>query len=514
MGDTTIAGNGNVIGNNNIVTITYQGAQVIIPSLEAVAAHRAALRRWLEDQARRHGGEMASYVQQEAAELPVGASPYDRDRLGTRENLLSTLRGADRLLVLGERGAGKTVALERLAWELCNGPIPLIPVLIPLSHYDGKPLADWVRAKLKERGCLRLDNEGALTAFLETAQAYCFFLFDGLDKVALPYRDALVGELERWMGEHPRHGVICTSQPQDELWLRLRGEMRAVVVQVQAVRASAPLLKVPGDAERGQVSPKVTKPKASLDQADADSLERLLGFPVVYVPAGPFWMGSDKAQDPGAGDAEVPKHQVTLPGYWIAKTPVTVAQFRAFVEAEGYDADENALMGADDHPVVFVSWDDALVYCRWQSKRTGLPVTLPSEAEWEKAARGTDGRLYPWGNAKPDIYRCNFGNHEKGTTPVGRYSPQGDSPYGCVDMAGNVCEWTRSLWGQNFDKLDFKYPYDPKDGRESLRFGGLRVLRGGAFLSAEGLVRCAGRLRFDPNLRLHLGFRPVLSPYL
>ncbi len=476
MGDTTITGSGNVIGDHNIVTITYQGAQVIIPSLEAVAAHRAALRCWLADQARSHWGEMASYVQQEAAELPVGASPYDRDRLGTRENLLSTLRGADRLLVLGERGGGKTVALERLAWELCGGSEPLIPVLIPLFNYDGKPLADWVRAKLKERGCLRLDNEDALTAFLETAQAYCFFLFDGLDKVASSYRDALVGELVRWMAGYPRHGVICTSQPQDELWPRLRSEMRTVVVQVQAVRASAPL------------------PSVSV------------GLPVVYVPAGSFWMGSDKAQDPDAEDAEVPKHQVTLPGYWIAKTPVTVAQFRAFVEAEEYKAHEYALEGPDDHPVRYVSWVDAMAYCRWQSKRTGLSVTLPSEAEWEKAARGTDGWLYPWGNAKPDVYRCNFGDYKRGTTSVGRYSPQGDSPYGCVDMAGNVWEWTRSLYKD--------YPYDSKDGRESFKFGGLRVLRGGAFHSDERGVRCARRGRLISNSNYSFGFRVVLVPDL
>ena len=226
-------------------------------------------------------------------------------------------------------------------------------------------------------------------------------------------------------------------------------------------------------------------------------------------------MGSDKAEDPDAADDEAPKHQVTLPGYWIAKTPVTVAQFRAFVEAEGHEADEDALKGPDDHPVRYVTWDDALAYCRWQSKRSGLPVTLPSEAEWEKAARGTDGRLYPWGNVKPDTRRCNFGDHEQGTTPVGRYSPQGDSPYGCVDMAGNVLEWTRSLWGKDWSKPDFRYPYVPKDGRENLDSRGVRVVRGGSFSSSERNARCAARYRSDPSGRFNYdGFRLVLSPHL
>ncbi len=242
--------------------------------------------------------------------------------------------------------------------------------------------------------------------------------------------------------------------------------------------------------------------------------EKRIGFEMVYVPPGPFWMGSDRAQDRDAYDDEIPRHQVALPGYWIAKTPVTVAQFRAFVEAEDYKPEEESLKGGEDHPVVEVSWDDALVYCRWVSKRSGLTVTLPSEAEWEKAARGTDGRLYPWGDAKPDAQHCNFNGNEQGTTPVGRYSPQGDSPYGCVDMVGNMWEWTRSLWGQNEDKPDFRYPYVPRDGREDLTVSGLRILRGGAFGGSGRGARCASRCWVYPYLRSYgVGFRPVLSPY-
>jgi formylglycine-generating enzyme required for sulfatase activity len=195
---------------------------------------------------------------------------------------------------------------------------------------------------------------------------------------------------------------------------------------------------------------------------------------------------------------------VTLPGYWIGRTPVTVAQFRAFARDDSQVDASRLPDGRDDHPVVGVTWHDAIAYCRRLGERRGLQVTLPSEAEWEKAARGTDGRVYPWGNQKPDERRCNYNRNIGDTTPVGQYSPLGDSPYGCVDMAGNVWEWTRSLYRD--------YPYDPKDGREDMDAGddGRRVLRGGAFYFSGRYMRCACRYVAPPYLRdLYLGFRVV-----
>jgi formylglycine-generating enzyme required for sulfatase activity len=229
---------------------------------------------------------------------------------------------------------------------------------------------------------------------------------------------------------------------------------------------------------------------------------------MVWVPPGPFLMGSDKARDPQAFNDELPQHKVTLSGYWIGRHPVTVAQFRAFIEISGHQpAEPKSLKGPDDHPVVYVTWYEAVAFCRWLGERTRLPVTLPSEAEWEKAARGTDGRIYPWGNEPPDQERCNFEIFKLRTTPVGRYSPRGDSPYGCTDMAGNVWEWTRSLHR--------KYPYDPRDGRENLEAGwdDHWVFRGGAFYLYDPIVRCAHRGWSESLGRLRSwGFRIVASP--
>jgi formylglycine-generating enzyme required for sulfatase activity len=269
-----------------------------------------------------------------------------------------------------------------------------------------------------------------------------------------------------------------------------------------------------GESVRAEAMTLAQQPEHSLHQSGLAYLEALMGQPMVWVPPGPFLMGSDKERDILAYDRELRQHEVTLPGYWIGRYPVTVAQFRAFAEPSGYEPRDSAsLKGTDDHPMVNVTWHDGLTFCRWLSGRTGLAVTPPSEAEWEKAARGTDGRVYPWGN-EFDKNKCNMlGSSRGGTTPVGKYSPAGDSPYGCADMAGNVWEWTRSLWGKEWDKPDFGYPYNPNDGRENLNAGDdtLRVLRGGAFNSDQRNVRCAVRYGYNPSYCYYdVGFRLVL----
>jgi serine/threonine-protein kinase len=228
-------------------------------------------------------------------------------------------------------------------------------------------------------------------------------------------------------------------------------------------------------------------------------------------------MGSDPMEDKTAYSDERPKHTLDLLEFYIGKHLVTNAQYTIFVEATDHTAPDhwkngNIPPGREDHPVVYVSWHDAMAFCQWLSRETGKDFTLPSEAEWEKAARGpvpsevegTDGRIYPWGNVQPRRDLCNFGSNVGDTTPVRKYSPQGDSFYGCADMAGNVWEWTRSL--------KRAYPYDPEDEREDLGLDGFRVLRGGAFSALVRRVRCAFRGRNDPYLRdKDLGFRVVMS---
>ena len=242
-------------------------------------------------------------------------------------------------------------------------------------------------------------------------------------------------------------------------------------------------------------------------RADVWSLpdDVLLGF--VEIPAGPFTMGSDKADSDAFGD-ETPQHSVTLPTYYVAQWPVTVAQFRTFVEDAGNGGftpqDDACLTGVANHPVVHVSWHEARAYCRWLTEqlrasdqapeplatrlRTGgdgrgpWQVTLPSEAEWEKAARGTDGRIYPWGK-EPDPNRANYEETGiGGTSAVGCFPGGANQAYGVEELSGNVDEWTRSLWGKDWQKPEFGYPYTPDDhgrGRENVKAPG-DVRRGGA----------------------------------
>ena len=265
----------------------------------------------------------------------------------------------------------------------------------------------------------------------------------------------------------------------------------------------------------------------------------------VRVPKGSFLMGSAD-DDSDAYDDEKPQHEYDIPyGYDIARYPVTNAEFARFVEDGGYtnseywtragwkwreendraqpEGWEGALENRSGHPVVGASWYEAVAYCRWLTAHLqergeiseDWEARLPSEAEWEKAARGEFGRRWPWGDEQPTVELCNFDNNIGGTTLAGQYSPQGDSPYGCTDMAGNVWEWTRSLWGEDLGKADFGYPYDPGDGRENLEAGRKvrRVLRGGAFNNEAWYVRCACRSRGNPNSRFrHSGFRVVASP--
>ena len=227
-----------------------------------------------------------------------------------------------------------------------------------------------------------------------------------------------------------------------------------------------------------------------------DLLERL-GHPLVHVPAGEFRMGSDS----DSAD-ERPQHTAVLAEYWIDRFPVANAQYARFVEETGYRAagDWHGAFapGKERHPVVNVTWDDARAYAEWCGKR------LPTEAQWEKAARGTDARRYPWGE-RWDGNKCNVSG--RGTTPVGHY-PAGASPYGCHEMAGNVWEWVEDWYDAGY------YARSPRDNPRGPESGVLRVVRGGSWNDNRAYARAACRGHGSPDGRGGgLGFRLVcLSP--
>ena len=254
----------------------------------------------------------------------------------------------------------------------------------------------------------------------------------------------------------------------------------------------------------------------------------------VYIPAGAFKMGSSEEimltecqryRDDcvyGFYQAVAPVHTVELAGFWIDQTEVTNAMYALCVQDGACrQPDEFILLDQPDYynspefanyPIMEVTWEDARTYCAWAGRR------LPTEAEWEKAARGPDERLYPWGNDQVTGNRDNFCDRncprsyqdtglDDGyalTAPVGSY-PDGASPYGVLDMAGNLREWTSSLY--------WPYPYQSNDGREDLSVAGYRVVRGGHWDGTADFGLSAYRFEDHPDYQSScVGFRCASSP--
>jgi serine/threonine protein kinase len=221
------------------------------------------------------------------------------------------------------------------------------------------------------------------------------------------------------------------------------------------------------------------------------------GMTLVYVPEGEFIMGWNDGDDD-----EKPVHTVWLDAFWIDRTEVTNAMYEKCISAGACSpsscSGSNAFNGSDQ-PVVCVNWNDASIYCGWAGRR------LPTEAEWEKAARGTDGRIYPWGEQSPDAQLMNYNQNIGKTSTVGSY-PEGASPYGALDMAGNAWEWTADWYGESY------YSSSPDRNPEGPGSGGYRVLRGGSWVNVVDLVRASNRFWFTPDDRLNFyGFRCAAS---
>ncbi|NJN93303.1 MAG: SUMF1/EgtB/PvdO family nonheme iron enzyme [Anaerolineales bacterium] len=254
---------------------------------------------------------------------------------------------------------------------------------------------------------------------------------------------------------------------------------------------------------------------------------------LVTIPAGKFLMGDDNSDD-----EEKPQHQIYLPAYQIGKYPVTNVEYGRFIAAGGYQNKrwwtaagwqekeqedwseprfwDDAQVNQPNQPVVGVSWYEAVAYGQWLRAETGQPYRLPTEAEWEKAARGQDGRRYPWGN-EFEAGRLNAREGEQRvetTTPVGIY-PGGVSPFGAYDCAGNVWEWCATkapgykLKSYPYDATEVEWTVDYLEGTE------VRVLRGGSFYDNVNYARCASRDGSSPYGRdWNGGFRVVVSPIL
>ena len=311
----------------------------------------------------------------------------------------------------------------------------------------------------------------------------------------------------------------------------LAGEMAAIMEphRLQEVEGGAEILVVLSEQLAALLTAGALTPQ---QRAEAGEALAVLGDQrpgiasdvpeMVDVPAGPFLMGSDKAKDDQAWDDELSQHGVMLSAYRIGKYPVTNGQFARFVQAGGYENEaywtkagwaerkkqnwtelrtsDNPRYNQANQPVVGVSWYEAVAYCNWLKATTGRAFRLPDEAMWEKAARGTDGRIYPWGNRwLPENLNSSESNINR-PSAVGIF-PDGKSLYEAFDMCGNVWEWCSTAYGKN-------YPFQVVRYEEEVEGSETRRLRGGAFDADQRLSRAACRYFSDPDLRDYfVGFR-------
>ena len=275
----------------------------------------------------------------------------------------------------------------------------------------------------------------------------------------------------------------------------MNSTMTAVSAQTQQANlySTATSIALTANAPTATLTPTAT-PEPALGSARVSPVD---GMEQVYVPSGSFIMGSTD-QDTEAELQEKPQHTVFLNGFWIDKTDVTQGMFKRCIQSGTcpdvvHDLEQNPNWGMteyDSHPAIYVTWDQAKTYCERVGRR------LPTEAEWEKAARGTDGRLYPWGNQEPNGNLALYGDAMTTTRPVGSY-PAGASPYGALDMVGNVRQWVYDVYSEYYygDEFATNNPQGPELSPDHQS----RVLRGASFKDDLHYLHVAMRFKHVPN---------------
>ena len=297
-------------------------------------------------------------------------------------------------------------------------------------------------------------------------------------------------------------GFRCVFQPKPDS----TAELQTTQVRENATRQPDPIQTnaiAPTSTPTPKPSPTITPtPDPALGIGSTKTRQKD-GMEMVYVPEGSFEMGSATGDDD-----EKPVRQVYLDAYWIDKYEVTNGQYKQCVDAgmctkpNGIHSNHrSSYYGTNtyaNYPVINVDWYQAQTYCQWAGG------DLPTEAQWEKAARGTDGREFPWGNKIPNSAMANFGNYKGDTVEVGTY-PYRASPYGALDMAGNVWEWVRDRYG-DYDANETNNPTGPSSGA-------FRVLRGGSWDLGTRGIRAADRYGDNPAAwGTYIGFRCVSPP--
>ena len=314
--------------------------------------------------------------------------------------------------------------------------------------------------------------------------------------------------------ESEKRGLLQELEAKDgEIGVLKKAEGKAArqaQTQADQMNALETQLKKAQDELKNLRPPKRTKKLPSgLVRRDGKIFSEVDGAEMVLIPGGKFQMGSNNGYD-----GEKPVNPVSLDAFYMDVYPVTVGQYRRFIEATGHRSPnwETVTKYArnDDHPIICVSWRDAMTYCKWAGK------ILPTEAQWEYAARGKlEGKQYPWGDAPSDETKANYGFKVGKTTPVGKYPKNG---YGLYDMAGNVWEWCLDEWDANFYSKNRES--NPVAGdkitivnNDFTNVKTSRVLRGGSWNGVDHRLRVAGRFRYNPAYRYrYFGFRCAVRP--